>query len=158
MRAMHAIPLIIAVSFASSSEIPPPVDTPVRLREGRTVDVPFAVNLTGTYDIQLQYPKNAITERSMYSPFQHLVGRATLRAGDKKLEWGLPTGWFRASPFDSIAGGMVLVRFHAFAKTPYVLTLRVTHMPDELERAWGLVSVYKVGPHFHPGHHVYELQ
>src|SRR5437016_2370679 len=158
MRAVYTILLAIAAQSASCSKIPPPVDTPVHLREGSAVDVPFSVSATGTYDVQLQYPKDQIPQHFKHKPFDHLSGSATLRTGEKKLEWQLPTGWFRFSPFDSAACGMVLVRFHAFAGTPYVLTLRVAGLPQELKNLQGVVSVYKVGPNFHPGNHVYELQ
>ncbi len=89
---------------------------------------------------------------------RELAGSATLRAGDKKLEWQLPTGWFRVSPFDHTAAGMVLRRLHAYANTRYVLTLHITRLPQELKAVQGVVSVYQVTRHFHPGHHVYELQ
>jgi hypothetical protein len=158
MRAVHAIPLAVAAFSVSCSEIPPPVDARVHLREGAAVDVPFSVTATGTYDVQLQYPKDRIPQHFKHKPFDRLTGSATLRAGDKKLAWQLPTGWFRLSPFDSTAFGMVLVRFHAYASMSYVLTLHIGRLPEELKDLQGVVSVYKVSPHFHPGHHVYELQ
>jgi hypothetical protein len=156
MRAAHAIPLAVTAVLVSCAHIQP-IDTPVQLREESTVDVPFLVMASGTYDIQLQYSKDLVggVEPTMQ---RELAGSATLRAGDKKLDWQLPTGWYRVSPFDDTAAGMVLLRFHAYANTRYVLTLHITHLPEELEKVQGVVSVYPVGSHFHPDHHVYELQ
>jgi len=143
----------VLTSCAKSAQ---PVDTAVRLSEGNTVDVPFSVRASGTYDIQLQYPKDGIYIHLHI--FDQIAGAATLRAGAKTLSWQLPTGWCRLSPYDSNALGTVLVRFHAYAYMPYVLTLHIDHLPNPLEDRPGVVSVYKVGPLFHPGHHVYEVQ
>ena len=44
-----------------------------------------------------------------------------------------------------------------YASMSYVLTLHIGRLPEELKDLQGVVSVYKVSPHFHPGHHVYEL-
>jgi hypothetical protein len=156
VRVFPTILLLISVSFGRCAPTLP-LDTPVRLRQGVAVEVPFSVGVSGTYDIQLQYPKDSIAGIFKGRPFDQLTGTATLRSGNEKLDWELPTGWDRLSPYDSTAFGMVLRRFHAYANTPYVLTLRIIHVPEQLKRQ-GVISVYPVGPHFHPGHHVYELQ
>jgi hypothetical protein len=155
MHAIQAMPLLAALLLGSCRI--QPIDMPVRLREGTTVDVPFSVTTTGTYDIQLQYPEDLVAGRIEEKLYRELAGSATLRAGNKKLEWQLPTSWFSKSPFDHTAAGMVLRRFHAYANTPYVLRLQITRFPHELNGAQGVVSVYRIGfkPH---SHEVYELQ
>jgi hypothetical protein len=88
---------------------------------------------------------------------QQLAGDAILRAGDKHLQWQLPTGWYYVSPFNHEVSGMVLTRFRGYANTQYILTLKVTRLPHELKGVQGVVSVYEVPSYFHPGHQVYEL-
>jgi hypothetical protein len=154
MRAVHAIPWLAVVLFGSCVQVQPakPIEAPVRLREHASADIPFSITEAGTYDIQLYYPRNIIAGYVQDRLLGELAGSATLRAGNKKLEWPLPTGWFRSS------SGMVLRRFHAYANTQYVLTLHITRLPPELKSIYGVVRVDRWGVHSHPGHHVYELQ
>jgi hypothetical protein len=136
--------------------VPPPIEIPVTISQGASVRVPFSVAESGTYDLELQYPAgvemyhNRILDRIR----RELAGTVTLSCDGRTLKHNLPTGWGRALP-----GRMttVIVRFRADTQKRYVCLLRIKHVPPGLPHD-AFVVVRYVPPHFHPGHHVYELR
>ena len=85
---------------------------------------------------------------------RELAGTVTLSCDGRTLKHSLPTGWGRA-----LLGRVttVIVRFRADTQKRYVCLLRLKHVPAGLPHD-AFVVVRCVTPHFHPGHHVYELQ
>jgi hypothetical protein len=135
------------------------IEIPIRKAEG-SIEVPFSIAAPGTYDIELEFPKNAAERfRILHDGIlQRVAGTATLRCEGKILKVELPTGWVRlwGQPSNLLIGE-VIVRFRAEATKTYFLSLEIKHLPSELRAGKAIVIIRKVGPHFHPGHHVFVL-
>ena len=158
MRALSIATVFFGVPWvAGDAAIPPLIEIPVTISQGTSVRVPFSVKQSGTYDLELQYPAgvemhyNWILDRKLR---RELAGTVTLSCDGRTLKHNLPTGWGRALPGRVTT---VIVRFRADTQKRYVCLLRMKHVPPGLPHE-AFVVVRYVTPHFHPGHHVYELQ
>ena len=153
-----ALALALASLPAACATVPQRVEKPVNLKEDAVLRIPFSVSWTGTHDLELQFPTTASESMRILKDhtLEKIVGTATLTSEGKSLKRELPSSWERPMrPPPSI--GTVIVRFHAEANKPYVLSLRIRHLPSQLPRQ-AIAVVREVTPHFHPGHRVYVLQ
>jgi hypothetical protein len=158
MRALAIATVLFGLPWvAGDAAVPPPIEIPVTISQGTSVRVPFSVTQSGTYDLELHYRAgvvmyyNSILDRKLR---RELVGTVTLSCDGRTLKHNLPTGWGRAFPRRVTT---VIVRFRADTQKRYVCLLRMKHVPPGLPHEVFVVVRY-VTRHFHPGHHVYELQ
>jgi hypothetical protein len=160
MRALSIVTVFFGVPWlAGYAAVPPSIEIPVTIREGASVSVPFAVSSTGTHHLELQYRTDADQYFDIFKKklLGKISGTLILSCEGKSLQRELPTGWIR--PWGPRSGrvGTVIVRFRADTQKRYVCLLRMKHVPSGLPHE-AFVVVRYVTPHFHPGHHVYELQ
>ena|ERR1039457_4308263 len=121
-----------------------PVERPVNLKAGSSVDVHFSVPNRGDRDVEIWYPLNASDD--VDKDLRGISGKAALRIGENLVaQFPLPVDHSR-----SYQDGRAMVLFTGpmESRNDYSLLLQIDHIPQSLVESQATVKVKLVSDYY----------